>query len=693
MSGSRYSFHRPPGSVDEYRTNLVKLLEEVSGQPISESDLIDWMVGNLGNLRSRRSAGDKLNHFEHMGVITEISGEYELTDLGEEALDGDSREIFFNTLRETYIGFDEIIQAMAEGPQSRSEIKTILSQFSYHNWESSDQPKRRLDWLRSLDVVTEWDSNTSKFVLTETGSSLAREAGVLDYTIDRWGQDVYFISACNDDVRENFYRAVVEGINPKTIGLDYDADRIPIWGRKDTTLAADPSAGDWFVFYQNGRRSMFTYAARLREDPISDSDAGEWIWGGDYEYIYPLESLTPIDIDNVWLQREVRGYKIDHIQGMKGLGNGKCQGRYRLQYLYDSADDFVAAHARPDFENLREQLRTDGQVIMYGPPGTGKTYTAKQFADWWHAISPDRCSPDEMLESTTFHPAYSYEDFIEGLTANATSNGVSYEYKSGVFKSIVERIEENTQTPGERVPPYLLLIDEINRGNLPEILGELVTQLEWDKRGGQPGAVPANLAHSGESEPDFTVPSNLYLIGTMNTADQSITLIDAAIRRRFGFLQRDPDITFAANRMGYGSFTQSDESWKEDAQADLNESAPLARRLQAGTVLAVAKINRKLLEETNEARGKRIGHTYVLGKKRGEGNPDANSIRNLWLHKLFPLLEEFFYNDFRTLREVVFENTSELFDEQGFDSLTAEELATALRTYVQTKETQPTQED
>ncbi len=682
MSGANYSFHRPPGQVDQYQTTLERLLDEVRGESPSKSDLIKWMTTNLGNLSSTNSASRKLSHFEEMGVIRDVSGTIEITDRGIVALEGDSRAVFFRGLLDAYVGFDIIISELAEGPKELDDLQVALENSSYHNWSSSDQHKRRLDWLRSLSIVEEWDNKSGYYVLSADGSDLAREEGLLDYSLDSWDKDVYFVSACGDDVRTNFYESVIEGIDPTAIGIEVEAERLPVWGREDIRLANDPEAGDWLLFYQSGRRNMFTYAAELRSDPIVDSDIGDWIWGGDYEYIYPLQSLTPIDIDSNRLQEGIRGYDRDHVQGMEKLGQGSCEGWYRLQYLYESAEDFVAASARPEYAEVREQLHADGQVILYGPPGTGKTYTTTRFVDWWYAISSERGPQDEIFETTTFHPAYSYEDFIEGLSADADGGAVSYEYEPGVFKTVAETARDGRAEAGDRIPPYLLLVDEINRGNIPQILGELVTQLEWDKREGQSGTVATNLAHSGEA--DFTVPSNLYLVGTMNTADRSIALLDAAIRRRFSFLRLDPDLQFAANRLGYGQFTGDSSAWTDEAEQKLRQASSLDQRLRAATVLAVAKINDKLLRETDVPRGKRIGHSYILPPARGEGQPTPEELSRIWHHKLFPLLEEFFYNDYRTLEETVFENTTSLFDDDtpSFADLTIEELTESLTHFV-----------
>ena len=175
-----------------------------------------------------------------------------------------------------------------------------------------------------------------------------------------------------------------------------------------------------------------------------------------------------------------------------------------------------------------ELLEDKGQVILYGPPGTGKTHFARGLAWALTGIQDDEEYEDDGPYSLVqFHPAYSYEDFFEGFRPSVDHDGnMTYRLTPGPLVKLAERAEEH---PDER---HVMVIDEINRANLPRVLGELLYLLEYRDEWTQTQYRP---------DDGFTLPSNLWIIGTMNTADRSIALIDAAMRRRFHFVPFFPD--------------------------------------------------------------------------------------------------------------------------------------------------------
>jgi 5-methylcytosine-specific restriction protein B len=211
------------------------------------------------------------------------------------------------------------------------------------------------------------------------------------------------------------------------------------------------------------------------------------------------------------------------------------------------------------------------------------------------------------LTRVTFHPTYGYEDFVEGFRPVPTTTGqLSLELTPGVFKRVCQAARTNAERR-----PYLLLIDEINRGNIPKIFGELITLIERDKRDQS-----AVLPQSGDP---FAVPPNVYLVGTMNTADRSIRLLDAALRRRFSFIELMPDSTTLGNaRIG-----------------DLE----LAHFLD--------ELNLRVTKR--HGREKQVGHSFLL--EGGKPITTATQFSARFRREILPLLQEYTYDDFRELGE------------------------------------------
>lgn len=234
------------------------------------------------------------------------------------------------------------------------------------------------------------------------------------------------------------------------------------------------------------------------------------------------------------------------------------------------------------------------QIILYGPPGTGKTYVAQELAKLLTGLAEP---PPERVEMIQFHPAYSYEEFIEGIRPESqiTEDGrviVDYPTRPGVFRRFCENAEKIDG-------PCVFIIDEINRGNIPRIFGELMLLLEYRQR-----SVP--LPYSGER---FRIPDNVYLIGTMNTADRSIALVDFALRRRFHFFyfKADPDL------LG---------RWLERNPVQVPYLLELYRQLAA-----------EAIDDPDYA----IGHSYFMRPGLTE-----EQLKRIWRHSIEPYLKEYY---------------------------------------------------
>ena len=266
--------------------------------------------------------------------------------------------------------------------------------------------------------------------------------------------------------------------------------------------------------------------------------------------------------------------------------------------------------------------------ILYGPPGTGKTYhtvghalaiiegvnvRAREKGDieGFHELRRSK-----RIEMVTFHQSYAYEDFIEGIRpvlGDETGDQIRYELRDGIFKRIAKVAKAN----GDK--RFVLIIDEINRGNIAKIFGELITLIEDSRRLGADDATAVTLPYSNES---FGVPDNLYLIGTMNTADRSIQLLDTALRRRFTFVEMMP------------------EPQHEGISTDV-EGVDCQRMLTVMNARITALLDRE----------HQIGHTYLLGIDTLQRLSDA--LQN----RILPLLQEYFFDDWSKMRGVLGRNS------------------------------------
>ena len=283
----------------------------------------------------------------------------------------------------------------------------------------------------------------------------------------------------------------------------------------------------------------------------------------------------------------------------------------KYKFTEDADKPFIS---ETDFLQTVALLRRKKNIILQGPPGVGKTFIARKLA--YEIMQEVKDANNEMLQ---FHQSYSYEDFIQGL--RPTQKG-GFDLRDGIFYSFCQRAFAHPDRP------FFFIIDEINRGNLSKIFGELMMLIEADKRKEK---FALKLTYAEDEEDRFYVPKNLYIIGTMNTADRSLAIVDYALRRRFAFVTLHPD---------YGENFRSFLSSK-------GLTAPIVEHICS----SVKKVNSKIIDDINLGEGFQIGHSYFCTFTASE---DENKWWNEILSfELKPLIEEIWFDDSAKVAEVL----------------------------------------
>lgn len=369
----------------------------------------------------------------------------------------------------------------------------------------------------------------------------------------------------------------------------------------------DAKAGDFVIGYESNPVKQIVALAR-----VSQENDGERI------FFEKTEGLgTPIDYAELKEIPELE--KMEYFVNPQGSLFRLTKGEYDLimdiirerNPLPESIDAFDN-YTKEDFldevymsennyDTLKNLLLKKQNIILQGAPGVGKTFAAKRLA-----YSIMGVKDESRIEFIQFHQSYSYEDFIMGYKPS----GEGFELQNGIFYKFCMKAANNPDVP------YFFIIDEINRGNMSKIFGELLMLIEKDYRG-----TKATLAYNGLP---FSVPKNLYIIGMMNTADRSLAMIDYALRRRFSFFPMEPG--FESD--GFRKYL-----------AEINDDTLYA------LIDVVTTLNKTIAEDPSLGTGFCIGHSYFCGQELLDEEELDAWMTSVVDYDIIPMLEEYWFDE------------------------------------------------
>lgn len=298
-------------------------------------------------------------------------------------------------------------------------------------------------------------------------------------------------------------------------------------------------------------------------------------------------------------------------------------------------------------KNMAELLQVSKAVVLYGAPGTGKTFSAQQLVSQMLGVQGDKITDYEFLKRSDagdgpsvkdkgawdivqFHPNYTYEDFIGGIRPRLEGDILSYELHTGIFKRLCDEASKDENKDKD----FVMIVDEINRADLSAVFGELMYALEYRGR-------KVNIPNFKEP---FTIPENVYLIGTMNTVDKSLATFDLALRRRFGFYKLMPRL---------------------EVLKDILDECRLPKSALDAFIQRCEELNEAIPKQLNLGEDYLIGQAYfgkiksfIMQNEKGECKISSFALEKLWMYHIEPLLEEYLGN--RMEAEDIRESITEL---------------------------------
>ena len=435
-----------------------------------------------------------------------------------------------------------------------------------------------------------------------------------------------------------------EFYNEKIMALNWDSlGDLRQYSSKSEIKEALLNGSDSLSSKKNDVKANWEFANVLKIGDIvyakkgTDTIIGKGIVESDYIYDDSRPEYKSYRKVN-WIFNEERNHLeyIGHSLVQKTLTDISKYPDYveKLETIYENQISISTTNKYTKFDFLKDVLITEEKyddiintlerkknIILKGVPGVGKTYCAKKLM-----YSLMNYKDESRIRTVQFHQSYSYEDFMQGYRPNEDGK---FELQEGIFYKLVSEARkdyENAISSNEEPKKYCLIIDEINRGNLSKVFGELMMLIESDKRDSK---WSINLAYSPEE--DFYIPKNLYIIGTMNTADRSLATIDYALKRRFAFITLKPV---------FDSDESCDKFKKYLVEQEKVEGSFVDR------IIAAYKTLNNFIANTLGDNFK-IGHSYFINQfNNTEEQDDLNKVyENIVNYEILPLLEDYYSDD------------------------------------------------
>ncbi|RHN01384.1 AAA family ATPase [Dielma fastidiosa] len=397
--------------------------------------------------------------------------------------------------------------------------------------------------------------------------------------------------ASRTEMQKAMQKYYLENPDPTVEATSFKSASLETW-----QFVHDIKPGD-VIFAKKGKKTIigrgvvtsdYTYAPDLcSEYP----NIRKVIWTHKGEWEHPGNAITKVLTD-------ITPYT-DYVKAISELFDDEAIEEIDIECPIYTTENFLSEvyMNKANYDILTNLLINKKNIILQGAPGVGKTYAAKRLAYSMMGVK----DPNRVM-MIQFHQSYSYEDFIMGFRPASTG----FELRKGPFYNFCKKAEKDPEND------YYFIIDEINRGNISKIFGELFMLIESDKRG-----ATLQLLYSDEQ---FSVPKNIYIIGMMNTADRSLAMLDYALRRRFAFFELSP----AFQTDGFLQYRQEKNNKKFDS-----------------LIAIIEKLNMSIENDESLGKGFRIGHSYFCTEKE---------IDDMWLnavitYEIIPLLNEYWFDE------------------------------------------------